>query len=151
MVTKGESQQVVECCQINLNWANETLPDEYFYQSLPLCIIDAVFSIGVKYDSTRNVVNRFCNHFGINHRRKELDYPHQSSQLSARDFLKIYEKYGVEKMTEEVYDNRQRTSTRNGILKSDATLRFSRVLDNHYVNYFQDIEEVIGKIGRAHV
>ena len=27
----------------------ETDPNETFYKSLPLCIIDAVFSIGIKY------------------------------------------------------------------------------------------------------
>ena len=32
------------------------LPDEYFYPSLPLCVIDAVFSIGVRYEAVRRAV-----------------------------------------------------------------------------------------------
>lgn len=36
------------------------LPSEYDYSCLPLCILDAVFSIGVKYKSVENVISRFC-------------------------------------------------------------------------------------------
>ncbi len=36
------------------------LPSEFYYPSLPLCIIDAVYSIGVTYTSTRKTVIRFC-------------------------------------------------------------------------------------------
>jgi hypothetical protein len=32
----------------------------YEYASLPLCVIDAVFSIGVRYESTERTVNDFC-------------------------------------------------------------------------------------------
>ena len=32
----------------------------YEYASLPQCVIDAVFSIGARYESTENVVKRFC-------------------------------------------------------------------------------------------
>ena len=31
-----------------------TLSESYYYASLPLCVIDAVFSIGVKYTGTQN-------------------------------------------------------------------------------------------------
>ena len=37
---------------------------EYRYASLPLCVIDAVFSIGVKYTSTQATVARFCDKTG---------------------------------------------------------------------------------------
>jgi hypothetical protein len=47
-------------------------------------------------------------------------------------------------MTDEVYCNRQRTSTRSGILKSEAVLHFSQVLQHHGVEYLQDVEPIIG-------
>lgn len=106
-------------------------------------MIDAVFSIGVNYASTRNVVIRFCEYFGIERVSKNRP-PEIAEQLSIKDFLAIYQEYGVSRMTEEVYCNRQRTSTHNGILKSEAVLRFSQVLESHHCNYFQDIEAVIG-------
>lgn len=41
------------------------LPSEYDYSCLPLCILDAVFSIGVKYKSVENVISRFCAKTGV--------------------------------------------------------------------------------------
>lgn len=32
--------------------------EEYGYASLPLCVIDSVFSIGVRYEGVRNVIER---------------------------------------------------------------------------------------------
>jgi hypothetical protein len=32
----------------------------YEYASVPLCVIDAVFSIGVRYESTERTVTEFC-------------------------------------------------------------------------------------------
>lgn len=34
--------------------------EEYGYASLPLCVIDSVFSIGVRYEGVRNVIERYC-------------------------------------------------------------------------------------------
>jgi hypothetical protein len=46
---------------------------------------------------------------------------------------------GLERMTTEVFRNRQRTSARNGILKSEAVFHFANVLRNHGLNYLQDV------------
>ena len=50
----NEIEVVVKHCNEELNLDNVKLSDEYYYQSLSLCVIDHVFSIGVKYTSTRN-------------------------------------------------------------------------------------------------
>ena len=42
-------KQLAKYCDLALNLKDANLSDEYFYQSLPLCVIDAVYSIGVKY------------------------------------------------------------------------------------------------------
>jgi hypothetical protein len=34
------------------------------YASLPQCVIDAVFSIGARYESTENAVKHFCDRVG---------------------------------------------------------------------------------------
>ena len=36
------------------------LPREYSYKSLPMALVDAVFSIGVKYRAVENTVEHFC-------------------------------------------------------------------------------------------
>ena len=48
-----KSELVANYCKRYLSLNNAVLGDEYYYQSLPLYIIDAVFSIGVKYDKLR--------------------------------------------------------------------------------------------------
>src|ERR1700730_1196773 len=35
----------------------------YEYASVPLCVIDAVFSIGVRYESTERTVTEFCERY----------------------------------------------------------------------------------------
>ena len=37
----------------------------YFYQSLLLCVIDVVFSIGVRYSSTEATMRHFREHFKL--------------------------------------------------------------------------------------
>jgi hypothetical protein len=134
---------VAEFCKAKLALANARLPDQYSYQSLPLCVIDAVFSIGVNYISTRNTVTRFCKYFGINQINK-IRPPAIADQLSITEFINLYNQYGVEVMAERVYQNLQRTSTRNGISKSEAVLRFSQALLRFGVDYFQDVNKILG-------
>jgi len=40
------------------------LDDEYEYASVPLYVIDAVFSIGVRYEAARQTVVKFCDAHG---------------------------------------------------------------------------------------
>lgn len=116
------------------------LPDEYFYQSLPLCVIDAVYSIGVKYEGVRNVVKRYCECFGLQEIRRPKDrIPAQSEQESLSALVEKMGDLGIEKWTKDIFQNRQRTSTRNGILKCEAVLRFASALCNEGVNFLQDV------------
>jgi len=136
-------RRITEYCQTNLDLQNVQLDQVYFYQSLPLCVIDAVFSIGVTYRSTELTVQRFCEHFNLRLSRGE-EVPPREEQLSIQDFIKIYDELGVEGMAEQVYQNHQRTSPRGGILKAEAVLKFSRTLVDFGVNYFQDMGKVMG-------
>ncbi len=135
-------QAVAAFCKARLDLTDTKLPDEYGYPSLPLCVIDSVFSIGVRYTSTRNVVARFCRHFGVSD-TSPVRPPAKADQLSITKFIGFYNDYGVEGMAERVYQNFQRTSTRNGILKSEAVLRFSQALRHFGVDYMQDVQKVI--------
>lgn len=60
-------------CKSKLDLTNLPHAEEYGYHNLPLCIIDAVFSIGVRYISTENTVKRYCDYFSVTRlREKEL-------------------------------------------------------------------------------
>jgi hypothetical protein len=56
--------KVTAFCRVKLDFTNLQLDQAYFYQSLPLCVIDAVYSIGVRYSSTEATV-RFPSPSGI--------------------------------------------------------------------------------------
>lgn len=116
------------------------LSDDYFYQSLPLCVIDAVYSIGVRYTGVQRVVARYCEYFGLQKVRSDPHaLPAREEQESIGTSCEHVEQLGIEAMTSKVFANRQRTSTQNGILKSEAVYRFASVLRGHGVEYLQDI------------
>ena len=134
---------LAQFCRDHLELGEIKLGSEYGYSSVPLCVIDAVFSIGVRYSSTENTVSRFCEFFDVPKIRGN-QVPDPTDQLSVSEFLKMYAEYGIDGMMEQVYRNRQRTSTRNGIVKSEAVFRFSKVLADCGVEYLQDIYKVLG-------
>jgi hypothetical protein len=120
--------------------ASASLSDAYFYASLPLCVIDAVYSIGVRYESVQNVVARYCAHFDLRRVRKDrTSLPDPAEQESISAFCAKAKVIGPDRMAAEVFRNRQRTSTRSGILKSEAVQCFAQTLRAHGVEYLQDV------------
>jgi hypothetical protein len=120
--------------------ATARLGDEYFYQSLPLCVIDAVYSIGVRYSGVQRVVARYCERLGrrtFRAERRTLPPTHDQESIAA--FCERTEEIGPAAMADAVFGNRQRTSSRAGVLKAEAAYRFAAALRVHGVNYFQDV------------
>jgi hypothetical protein len=96
-----------------------------------------VFSIGIKYQTTQGVVQRYCNYFKLNKIRTDKNLvPDIKSQQSISNFLEMHDKYDF---TEQIFQNRNRTSPQNGILKSEAVFLFADVLKKYQIEYFQDI------------
>lgn len=119
------------------------LPDEYYYASLPLCVIDAVFSIGVRYESTRRTVRNWCDSQtpawrmidrspGSEQRRSQHTLEEFIDFLKGRDFISLAQK---------VFKNSQRTSPTNGILKAEATYMFAIALHHAGIEEFGDTQE----------
>lgn len=128
-----DSEILAAFCRTHLPLADATLPEDYGYRCLPLCVIDAVFSIGVTYQSTRNTVRKFCKH---------LEIDETEEKLAISRLLALYTQHGAEYMAEEVYQNRQRTSTRNGILKAEAVLGFAQTLQAFEVETLEDMSKI---------
>jgi hypothetical protein len=141
MVTDHEIQQIVSYCKSRLDLTNVVQDDAYYYQSLPLCVIDAVFSIGVTYTSTENTVWRFCEYFKINEYNKTRS---GANQLSITKFLTMYDQYPLDYITDTIFHNRQRTSPTHGILKSEACGLFARCLRQFQVEYYEDVPKILG-------
>ena len=138
------SNEISKYCIEKLDLNNAKLDIGHYYSSLPHCIIDAVFSIGIKYTATRNVVERFSKYLEIDTFRKfKSDFQNTDEQYSVNQFIDFYQKNDIDFITSNVYKNKCRTSTVNGILKSEAVLEFAKVLQKYEINYFQDLTRVI--------
>lgn len=139
-VMEMECARISEKARSVLNMSHTQLGDEYAYHSLSLCVIDAVFSIGVRYAGVQAVVQNYCDHFSLPRLRTNPSHcPSTEDQTPLSVLCQQFEKLGVQHMAEVVFDNRQRTSTRSGISKADAVWRFAQVLTSHQVEYFQDL------------
>jgi len=129
---------------VNLDLKGSGKGWEYYYASMPLCVVDSVFSIGVKYEGVTNTVSRLVKYYNIGNRAKRKHtIPDKKDQISTTKFLSLFGDNKAEFLSKEVFGNKQRTSTTNGILKVEAVLRFLNVLKDFNIEYYQDIEKVI--------
>ena len=132
------SSQILE----KIDLENSKLSDSYFYNSLPLCVIDSIYSIGVRYESVKNVISNFCDYTQIKKYRCPRDpFLNHDEQYSVIDFLEKFETCSPKYMAEDVFKNKQRTSTKNGILKSQAVIEFLNILAEHDIKTFQDLHD----------
>lgn len=115
------------------------LAEEYRYASLPICVVDAVFSIGVRYTSTQKVVGNLCAHTGWTRFAASRD-SRSKGQHGIPDLISIFLEIGTDGMAERVFQNRQRTSSRSGILKSEAVLLFCQALTDAGISHFTDFD-----------
>ena len=99
------------------------------WTSLVFCIVDAVWSIGAHYDDVvvPLVRKKIAERLGVDHPTAPAE------GFQARDPLVLskLDELGVDELTK--LTNRQRTSTRNGILKAEAVLQHCRVFREHGV------------------
>lgn len=96
--------------------------------SLALCVLDAVWSLGVRYGSVVNVLNRYrCWVRDV----AGGDADRRDAHQLAED---IAAAGGPVRFAEDVVDNRARTSPRSGILKAEAVQLAAAALDELGVN-----------------
>jgi len=143
MVT--EIQRILDYCQKELNLSGaKSLDENYFYNSLPLCVIDAVFSIGVNYNSVENVITRYCDYFKLNKiRRDKESVPSIQEQESVSSFCEKFGRFGLKYFVNNIFMNKQRTSSKNGILKTQAVYEFCQILKKHHIEYLQDVKKIM--------
>ena len=134
------AKRLAQACEQIFELEKLALSESYSYASLPLCIIDAVFSIGVRYTSTQNAVSSYCRYFGINEYQSQCktgEVPHTLSQM-----IEGLEKLGTSACADKVFCNHQRTSARNGILKADAVVKFAKVLQEQGIENLEDFRAI---------
>lgn len=77
-------------------------------------------------------------------RLREKELAPTTKQLSILEFINLHEGFTLQEMAEKIYQNKQRTSTRSGILKSEAVYLFAKVLQQFGVDYLQDVGKIMG-------
>jgi hypothetical protein len=137
----------IKRCKLPLQDA--TLSHEHEYASLPLCVIDAVFSISAKYASTKLVPPRWAAaqtpQWPVHRRGATIEH-------SISDFLEAARPFTCDELATKILKNRQRTSSKSGILKAQAVRQFAVALQTAGIERFADCEdETKLELAEAHV
>jgi hypothetical protein len=101
------------------------------YDSVALAMIDAIWSIGVRFQSVENVIARYRAERRAGGHDAETDRP--------EDVRRFIEACGGPEGFALRMRNHQRTSSRNGILKAEAVLQEARILEHESVGVPADL------------
>lgn len=121
----------IDYCEKMLDFSQQAPPG---YKSAPICALNSVFSIGVKYASVKNVVNNFLHWLG--------DLPMETEITTSE----VLDRIGYRTDTElsGLLNNFQRTDTHeNSILKSEAYILFLQVMQRFNVETCEDIARMV--------
>jgi hypothetical protein len=117
---------------------------------LPLCVIDAVFSIGARYGGTARTVRDHSAWCGLRHVLEDADAvtagKFAATEQSAGELLERIDAVGVKGFADAVR-NRQRTSTRSGVLKAEAVRQYAAALSEHGVQRLGDVTDLLTSPG----
>ena len=100
------------------------------WAKLSACVLDAVWSIGARYDRVVVPLVRRVLDGGATGRLLSSATP----EVDVHPLSRLQQRFPDEEALLEVAQNRQRTSTRSGITKAKAVLGYARVLVDHGVD-----------------
>jgi len=94
--------------------------------------VDSIFSIQAKYDSTvAPLVVRFRQYV----KSKGFD----DNAFTPKDFIDIFKNWDFNKLAEDVFKNKQRTSSNNGVLKAEALYNAMDMFNRHNIQTKNDL------------
>jgi hypothetical protein len=96
------------------------------YDSVALALIDAIWSMGVRYQGVLNVIARYT--------AARIEGGGDAKVDAPEDLLAFIDGCGSPDAFAEAVKNRQRTSSRSGILKAEAVQKAAAVLASHDVS-----------------
>lgn len=106
-------------------------PDGY-PSSVALCILDSIWSIGVKYQGVINVVSAY--------RKIRADEGGEADTDSAIDLIATIDSVGGPETFADLVGNRQRTSSTNGILKAQAVRNAATIVEASHAETMEDLK-----------
>jgi hypothetical protein len=105
---------------------------EGYPNGLALCLLDSIWSLGVRYGSVGKVVDRY--------QRWVRDHDGNPTTRTSEQLVDdIANAGGSDAFAEHVVQNRARTSTRNGILKAEAVRRVASEMANLGISTPRDL------------
>lgn len=121
-----EVERLATSCEELLTDVLRTPPG--YHDSMALCVLDAVWSLGVRYWSVENVLDRYRRWVG------EVAGGDADRRNARHLVADITAAGGPVRFAEDVVDNRARTSPRSGILKAEAVQLAAAALNELGVN-----------------
>ncbi len=119
---------------------------------LPVCVLDAVFSINAQYTSTIAVCDRYAKHQGlVPHLVDVADFATvagTTAEQPVHTLAELGRRLGPDRFAADVVENRGRTSTRGGVLKAEAAVCYAEVLASFGVHTFGDVATLLSDITR---
>lgn len=147
MITKLDLEALQAEILNNIDLSNSHLSPEYYYSSIVFCVIDSIFSINSNYNITKKVVERTANKIGVDlHRTPTQSIENYRDSITVSNFLNKIEHLTYDQLAADFFENRQRTSTANGILKAQAVVEFLNVLESFDVERLSDVRKMKGNL-----
>ncbi len=147
-IAQSKAETIATFCDESLDLASASLSPEYYYNSLPFCLIDAIFSIGIRYTGVRKTVIHYCDHFGLDRLASPLTHSARKDDHRISDFLDNIGPYAASDYGAfDVYQSKCRTSTKGGMLKAQAVYEAAVILHNHHIETIHDINAMTDMTG----
>jgi hypothetical protein len=109
--------------------------DTHRYPDLPTCVLAAVFSINARYSVVKSTIARYRAYYGLMSNGSRTTGP----EPTVSEFIERIDAVGPAAFASDVLKNRMRTSSRSGILKTEAVRDYAAVLLAHGIELMADV------------
>ena len=135
---EDQLERFVDYCRDHLDFSIE---DMKCYSCLPLCVLDAVFKAGSRQNGTNRTIGRFCKAFGIPCLAPNPDkMPSKEGQLTVRQVMEIVGGLSLKELADRISTS-GKTSSKSGVQKTEAFLKWLDILELYEVQTYQDFHE----------
>ncbi|MGH9670467.1 MAG: hypothetical protein ACRD3A_10185 [Terriglobales bacterium] len=136
----NDVDRLMRHAEANIDLAEAAKGPPSYWASLPLCIIDSVFSIRARYSGVVRVVKRWCESHQPPWEGETSRKPKGNAGPTLREFVDIVDLRLAHGCTyADLFSNRQRTSAKSGVLKAEAVHLFAKALLDSGVDTFLDV------------
>lgn len=144
MATHAQIERLARYLRQTLALDHIRLGNEYRYAHLTLVLVDAIFSPGIRYSVTEQIVERYAAHQRLTRYRPAFDqWPPEGTQEPIEALARLGAEMQDDHLTDRVFGSRHRTSTRNGVLKARAVTDAAALFHGARVDRFQDLGRIV--------